>query len=54
MGFSYENWANDLKVRIAVVSVHTREQELKTAKAELEQFLSQEDRLQMTLNKLGF
>lgn len=51
--FTFEQWDNDLSVRIAVVSAYDRQKEITNAKAKLERFLTEEDQLQITLRELG-
>jgi hypothetical protein len=52
-GYSVDNWIDDLTVRIKLVTNASRINELHQSKAELNQFLSQEDRLQNTLDKIS-
>lgn len=51
-GHSFEDWENDLKIRAAIVSQHTLQAELDRDIKELEKFLSESDRLKMTLDNI--
>lgn len=51
LGFNYDAWVNDLKIRIAQISVHEEITNLEIAKRELQKFLTEEDRLAMILKK---
>lgn len=51
---SYEDWDNDIRIRVAVVSHHTEKQKLHEAKEKLSRFLTEEDQMQLTLKELGF
>lgn len=53
LGFSFEAWDHDIKQRIAIVTTHKEKKRLLDAKRKLENFLSEEDRLNMVLSELG-
>lgn len=52
-GYSYESWEHDIKMRSTIITHHDRKQQLINAKKELEQFMTQEDRLKLVLGKIG-
>lgn len=52
MNYSYEAWEHDFKVRIAILSQHETVNKLKKAKEKLEQFMTEEDRLALTLKEI--
>ena len=51
-GFTYEAWAHDLKLRASIISEKETREKLLRAKSKLEQFLTEEDRLAITLQEL--
>lgn len=53
-GYTWEAWKNDLQLRIDVVAHHEKREKLNKAKQQLSTFLTEEDRLEMTLKNLGF
>lgn len=53
MGYTYEAWEHDIKLRVAVVTQHDRTEKLKAARAKLETFLTEEDRLAIVLKEIS-
>lgn len=51
--YSYDQWDNDLKIRITVISAYDQKKKITDAKQKLERFLTEEDQLAMTLKELG-
>jgi len=52
LGYPAEAWLHDLKVRASVLSQHETITKLNTAKAKLENFLSEDDKLAITLKEI--
>ncbi len=52
-GYSWNDWKNDLNIRVAIVSQYEQTKRVKEAKSKLERFLTEEDQLAITLNELG-
>lgn len=51
-GYAYEEWENDIKLRLHVVTQEDTVKKLTEAKKKLEQFLTQDDRLKMVLGEI--
>jgi hypothetical protein len=51
-GFSYEAWKHDIEIRKEIITQHETIKKLKTAKEKLQQFLTEEDRLAITLKEI--
>lgn len=50
--YSYEDWLHDINLRVEVLNHGQTVEQLKNAKQELLQFLSTEDKLKLTLEKI--
>lgn len=50
--YNYGAWTHDIKVRLAVITHYDTKKKLEEAKKELEQFMTQEDRLALVLEKM--
>jgi len=52
--YTFEDWANDIKIRLSIVSQNDLTKKLKEDKLKLEKFLSEEDQLQATLDDMDY
>lgn len=52
-GYSYEDWKHDIKLRLSILMQADTVKKLNEAKAKLEQFLTQDDRLALALKEIG-
>ena len=50
-GYTYDDWKNDIELRIHIVTEHERKTEMVEMKKELESYFSREDRLSLFLEK---
>lgn len=53
LGFPYDSWVHDIKVRLAVITHHETRSKLESAKKKLETFLTEEDRLAIVLKDIN-
>lgn len=53
LGYSFENWESDLKIRVAIISSNQEIQKLTLQKKELEKHLTQDDQLGILLKEMG-
>jgi hypothetical protein len=52
MGYGYELWEHDIKLRYNIITVFEKVNKLKLAKQELEKFLTNEDKLSLVLSTI--
>lgn len=53
LDYTYDDWKHDLLQRIAIVNSHKTKKRLEKAKAQLQEFLTKEDRLAIFLKENG-
>lgn len=52
MNYSLKDWEHDISVRLTLVTQHDRVKKLRDAKAKLQSFMTEEDRLAIVLKEL--